>query len=114
MSQHIYSTVCLDRPVSVLVGWDRPLQGFFMVVEFEDSQDDEYAYCNLEDLDLLEFSGLPPTFDFFAEKLQLLGIKLPELIVQELEMDRRSNAGNRRVVYDMNGEVKSDTLKAMA
>lgn len=114
MSQHRYSTMHEKRPVCVLVGWDKPLQGFFLVIEYEDSMDDEYLYSNLEDLSLVAFCGLPPTFDHFSKKLQEFGIDLPGVMLQELEMDKRSNTGNRTVVYDMSGEVKSDSARIMA
>lgn len=35
MSQHVFSTTLAGCPVTVMVGWDRPLGYVFMVVELD-------------------------------------------------------------------------------
>lgn len=113
MSQHIYKTEFQNRPLSVLLGWDRPLSGFFMVLAYEDAKDDfENLYSNLEDPNLLQYRGLPPTIEPFTAKLQELGIEVPEAILDEVEMDGIFNVGNRLVIYDEKGIPKSDSAAA--
>lgn len=63
MSQHILNTImgATAAPVTVMMGWDRPLQGFFCVVEgIEDGEDEDdgYIYSNLLDEELLTLGGL--------------------------------------------------------
>lgn len=112
MSQHIYKTTYQNRPLKVLMGWDRPLSGYFCVLAYEDSNDFENLYSNLEDPKLLQYGGLPPTIEPFLEKLQELGIEVPEAILDEVEMDGIFKMGNRVVVYDEKGLVKTDSAAA--
>lgn len=112
MSQHIYVTTHKDRKVKILIGWDRPLKGYFMVLAYEDSKEFENLYSNLEDPRLKQFMGLPPTIEPFLEKLQELGIEIPEAILDEVEMDGIFNVGNRVVIYDEKGIPTTDTASA--
>lgn len=112
MSQHLFSTQHAGKPVVVLMGWDRPLQGFFLVVEEteprdvdEDDDDGSYVYSNLMDPDLIPWMGLPPTLDPFITKLQALGIAIPSRMVEEVKADAEANVGNRYVTYDASGAI---------
>ena len=98
MSQHIHETVYNSRPINILTGWDRPLQGHFLVVEFTD-QPDEYLYDNLSDPDLAWCMGLPPTMDHFIEKLASLNISLPSEMLANVLVDKFGSAGNKVVFY---------------
>lgn len=40
MSQHYFYTQHNGMKTVVLMGWDRPLQGFFLVVQKEDDKED--------------------------------------------------------------------------
>ncbi len=48
MSQHFLTAICMDRKVDVMMGWDRPLQQFFLVVTLVDPEEgeDEFIYNN--------------------------------------------------------------------
>lgn len=107
MSQHVLPTQCNGKAVEVLMGWDRPLQGFFLVIEVMDGESEEYLYSNLEDPALMRWMGLPPTLDPFLAKLKELGITVPQQMVQEVEADARLNVGNRYVTYDASGAIAS-------
>ena len=107
MSQHLFSTQCNGKAVVVLMGWDRPLQGFFLVVEEDDDEADEYVYSNMEDPALIRWMGLPPTIDPFLTKLLELGITIPARMIEEIRADSLANVGNRHVVYDESGEITS-------
>lgn len=103
MSQHIYRSTYGGRPVTIYMGWDRPLQGFFLVIESEGV--DGYVYSNLDDPELVSCGGLPATLGHFTVKLNELGLVVPQNIVQQVELDATNNVGNRRVFYDAAGNV---------
>lgn len=89
MSQHEYISTYQGRPVRVLMGWDRPLQGFFMVIDETQNLSDEYVYSNLE-----EEVPHPKSLEPFIQKLQELGIPVPEKMLQAVEEDGEKNEGN--------------------
>lgn len=101
MSQHIFHTTHEGRPVSVLMGWDRPLQGFFMVIQDESKKEEFCVYNNLDDPGLLANNGLPPTLEPFVAKLEALGIVIPMAMLEGVELDGILNAGNRYVEYSV-------------
>jgi hypothetical protein len=105
MSQH--SAVLQShggRSVKVLMGWDRPLQGFFLVVQDADDPS-EYLYSNLNDPALRRWLGLPPTIDHFLNELKMLGVTVPVAMVDQVRADAWGNVGNRHVVYDSEGRI---------
>ena len=103
MSQHYFDTTCAGEPASVLMGWDRPLQGYFMVID--SARRDEYVYSNLEDLALAHCGGLSRSLDYFVEKLRELGVSVPARMLSEIRADAVSNVGNRHVAYGVDGNV---------
>lgn len=106
MSQHTFSTTFGNRPVTVLMGWDRPLRGFFMTIEYaDDPEDEEYAYCNLDDPKLIASGGLPPDTEHFKTVLETMNVKLPQRMLDEIEADGKNNTGNRYVSYDAHGNI---------
>lgn len=105
MSQHYYDTqTSSGRNVQVLMGWDRPLQQFFLVVEDMDQSDEEqdpHLYSNLDDAGSLGLTDL----GYFLNKLKELGITIPERMVNEIQADCCMNMGNRQVGYNKNGTI---------
>lgn len=103
MSRHTLETVADGgKPVRVLCGWDRPLQGYFLVVESLDEQDrsDSYLFDNL----MLEHSH-PKSFDGFYSTLRNMGIQVPEYLLVELYFDKEGNVGDKEVKHAIvNGE----------
>lgn len=97
MSQHIINTTDQrGKRVSVQMGWDRPLQQHFLVVEELDATDDgegNYLYSNLAD----PMAGGCRDFSYFEDKLSELGIEVPEEMVFEVVADQFNNVGNRYV-----------------
>lgn len=102
MSQHRYRFKKDGAEVEVLMGWDRPLQHVFMVVEDLSDESGDYLYSNLYEPNM---SAL--TLEYFRGVLDRLQIQVPESMFQEVEIDRRNNAGNRFVVHSENGEFVS-------
>lgn len=107
MSAHHCKAMMGDKLVTVMMGWDRPLQGFFLVVEDPaDPESDDYVYSNIDDPRLRRWHGLPPELDHFIAQLNTLGIEVPALMIEEVRADKRGNVGNRNVVYDEQGNIK--------
>ena len=99
MSQHSFATTFENRPVKVVMGWDRPLQGYFCFVERQDAGagEAEYLYSNLDDRALARRMGFSPSTDYFTEKLMALGIAVPRTMIAEVRLDCAMNIGNRYV-----------------
>lgn len=89
MTQHVFRTTQQDRPIQVLAGWDRPLQGFFLTIEYRDSNEDEFLFNNLE----LECSHRK-SFSTFESALSERGISLPPRMIETIREDRDLNRGD--------------------
>lgn len=75
MSQHRFS----GGKYSVLCGWDKPLQGFFLVIK----EDDEVQYSNL-----YEAESHPKSFDVFLIVLARFGIDISDKLLDQLYQDK--------------------------
>ena len=96
MSQHITPVVHNGKNAEVLVGWDAPLQRFFLVVEDmdfkytdDDEEDSEIIYSNLLDKNLPTFSINYQDLGYFKRILENLKIQIPEEIWQKVLEDRK-------------------------
>lgn len=119
MSQHFFTTVAVIRavsdeqnmPVKVTLGYDRPLDGFFMVIENlssgefpwleeddgdEDDEDDGILYSNL-----FEAESHPQTLERFRQVLGEFSIELPPAMIDEVECDFIDRVGNRAVRHSL-------------
>lgn len=113
MSQHRFQTqTSSGRKVEVTIGYDRPLNGFFLVVmdanqvdAGDEDDDDVIVYSNLDDVELIDLGGLTLDLQYFKNKLAFLGITLAPAIEHELQEDRRQRVGNRVCQYDGAGQV---------
>lgn len=101
MSQRILKTKFQGKKVTVLAGWDRPLQGYFMVIE---DRSGELIYSNLEDEDL---TYLEQEFEYFIEKAKSFGIQIPHNMLVRLHEDKVANIGNAESVFTPDGTEKS-------
>lgn len=104
MSQHFFDSSYQGQPVVILMGWDRPLQGFFLVVEFVEQ--DGFVYSNLEDWDLYFCGGFSSSVEYFERKLEALGLSVPAQMIREIQIDEAMNMGNRQVLYEPDGSIK--------
>lgn len=102
MSQHYFHTVHQGDPITVLLGFDRPLGHFFMVVERREPApgQDDYLYINLDEPDAFELD-----LDHFKTKLKELGIEVPMVMFEQVALDGQMQVGNRVVVYAPDGSV---------
>lgn len=114
MSQHLVHAVYGSEPVQVLMGFDRPLNGFFLVVErlvdrseTGSSADAEetgaYVYSNLEDGRLP--TGMARDVGFLDQVLKELGIAVPRVMLEEVARDGALRVGNKQCWYDSTGAV---------
>ncbi len=94
MSQHVFLCPNDSGFYAVLMGWDRPLQQYFLVV-YRASMDDEPIYSNLYD------DTSRPTLKYYLTKLEELNIELPYPMVEELIQDAANNAGNKEVLHQI-------------
>lgn len=105
MSQHCLQTEHKGRRVTVQLGWDRPLQQFYLVVfcdlagHSEDTDAEGYLYFNLADPVAMGCKDL----DYFRNKLQELDISVPESMFREVRLDAHLCVSNRHVVYQEDG-----------
>jgi len=108
MSQHYFPTSYEGRSVTVVVGFDRPLRGFFCFVERNDADEageEQFVYSNLEDPKLAHCMGMARTLKHFEKRLADLGFEVPRSMFAEAEADQRFNVGNRCAWHDATGVV---------
>lgn len=103
MSQHRFTTECNGSPISILMGYDYPLDGYFMVIERlstgtddvsddKDHEADEYLYSNL-----YEVESHPKSLACYQQKLAELNIEVPAQMLEEIIEDRAQRVGNKFV-----------------
>lgn len=96
MSQHSYATRTSDgSEVTVILGYDRPLNYVFCTVSCEskdESEDGNILYSNLADDD----AGTHlQEVDYYRKVLEDLGISVPDHIFTEVKIDQLERIGNR-------------------
>ncbi len=96
MSRHRFKTTLQGRPISVDMGWDRPLQGFFMLVQREDAsiEEESFLYDNLSQ-EVSHFATIDPYLDVLTS----LNITIPNEMVEEIWRDGEENVGNKCVEH---------------
>lgn len=101
MSQHILNTTMGLDPVQVLIGYDRPLGHFFLVVTRLHAAEDEddLIYSNLDD----PIAGLARDLNRYRDILNDLGIVVPETMLTNVLQDAVDRAGNKIVLYQIDG-----------
>lgn len=102
MSQHVFFTEFKGAPARVQMGWDRPLQCFYLVVQLLNEPDERkaYPYSNLDDPGAEDCD-----LNYFSKKLKALGITVPETMFFETALDRCFNVGNRRMTHAADGTM---------
>ncbi len=91
MSQHSYSLKHNGEETNIMMGWDKPLQYFFMIIEKE-SDIDEPFWSNLNQLEPYQ-----KNLNFYLKILNELNIKLPPQMIEEVMEDQINNIGNKTV-----------------
>lgn len=101
MSQHLFCTLHDNTPTRILMGWDRPLQGYFMVIEKPDIDEDEPFWSNLTHCEPSHPKNLKP----FLAVLKKLSITVPLKMIEEVLEDGVTNHGNKEVTHKVEGEI---------
>ena len=107
MSLHRYTNTDGDRKTVVAIGWDRPLQGFFMtIIEVapepitdtgDEAEDNEtFLFNNLE-----QQIPHPKGINGYLAELEHRGIDLPQQMVNEVLVDGMHNVGNKCVDHSI-------------
>jgi hypothetical protein len=99
MTQRTLKTTIVDRPVIIQMGGDARLQYHFMVIDFDDSEEDEPLYSNLSD----DNAGLAGQLSYFAKKARSFGIEIPQSMLAKLQADEALNLGNATSTFDAAG-----------
>jgi hypothetical protein len=99
MTQRLLKTVIDGRVAFVQMGWDARLQYHYMVIDHEDSDQDEPLYSNLNDRQ----AGLGGSLDYFVEQARLLGVDIPPAMIARLLADEALNIGNATSEFDAAG-----------
>ncbi|HCM5830611.1 hypothetical protein [Klebsiella pneumoniae] len=100
MSRHYFATSHKGAPVTVYLGWDRPVQYFFLVIEKSAArvEEDDYLYSNLHERDPFGH-GL----DYYRDVLRHFQIVVPESMFTEVQRDADNHVGNRIVIHQVDG-----------
>lgn len=109
MSRHYFKTEYSGKPVEVLMGFDRPLNGFFMVIDYQEEPEDDdecdgYLFSNMWQED-----PHPHMLKPYLEKLTELNISVPPAMIAEIESDGRQKMGNKDVLHSMVDDTYSRT-----
>ena len=78
MSQHYFTLIHEEVETTVLLGWDRPLGGYFMVIEKANDQETPF-WSNLD-----YTNSHPDSLDPFLAVLDVFGIHLPCQMILEV------------------------------
>jgi hypothetical protein len=94
MSQHFFETTYLNEPVRIMMGWDRPLQYYFLLIEKLTSDEEErIIWSNLDHFTAFEARSL----ENYLSVLNGLCIGVPEQMIAEIHADAAANCGNKEV-----------------
>lgn len=106
MSRHYFATFHKGFPITVYLGWDRPMRYFFLVIEkpaelVDDAmqvEDDDHLYSNLHERDPFGHD-----LDYYRQVLRHFHIHVPESMFTEVQQDCEGNGGNRVVKHGTDG-----------
>lgn len=98
MTQHIFESCVDNKPVSVMCGWDRRMNGFFL--DITDWNDDEnVVYCSSNDEAFSRSMGFSESFVPFENVMAGLGLAYPPTLAQAVGEDKQNNTGNAITRY---------------
>jgi len=105
MSLHKYTTQLGNIELVVTMGWDRPLQGFFMTIIQTNFEPAPAGEENEEDDEICLFNNLeqqvshPKGIEAYLFELEHRGIEVPEQMINEILADGMHNVGNKIVEH---------------
>ncbi len=117
MSQHLVYVSRNNQPCEILIGWDKPLQLFFLDVKVltprktcvEDPFNYVYLYSSLEDPNSNSPFNNPgmdaaQALEYYTDRLKQLDITLPDYILNQLLEDKKNNAGNSTMIHEQSSD----------
>lgn len=113
MSRHCFDTSHKGFPIIVVLGWDRPMQYFFLTIEkpaelIDDAmqvEDDRFLYSNMHETDPFGHD-----LDYYREVLRHFQIIVPESLFREVQSDAERNVGNRFTRHQADGSFTEPGL----
>jgi len=105
MSLHKYTTQPRNIELVVTMGWDRPLQGFFMNIIQTNLEPASSGEKTEEDEEVFLFNNLeqqvshPKGIEAYLFELEHRGIEVPEQMINEVLADGMHNVGNKIVEH---------------
>lgn len=113
MSRHYFDTLHKGFPITVMLGWDRPMDYFFLVIEKPAElidntmkvESDDFLYSNLHERDPFNHD-----LDYYHEVLRHFRIAVPESMFIEVQRDRESHTGNRVAKHQTDGSFTEREL----
>jgi len=105
MSLHKYTTQLRNIELVVTMGWDRPLQGFFMTIIQTNLEPESVDKKYEEDDEVFLFNNLeqqvshPKGIEAYLFELEHRGIEVPEKMINEVLADGMHNVGNKIVEH---------------
>lgn len=97
MSRHFIHMGHGERKITVVAGYDRPLQSLFLHVIYADlppREEERFLYDSLDDPDA-DWTDI----NTLADRLETLGIAVPPSLIEGIFLDQCLNAGNRIVEH---------------
>ena len=87
-----------DETYSVLTGFDRPMQGFFLVIypSGDDGTKHDPLWSNLDHV-----PAHPETFAHFAPVLERFNLRLPPDLIERVQRDQREQRGAKHPWADL-------------
>jgi len=106
MTRRYFDGDYADRPIRVTLGYDRPLDEFFLQIIYRPKDEDEeledypYVYVSLDDPD-----ALTDDLEYFRAKLRELHIVVPESMFLAVNEDAADGVGNLIAEHFANGRI---------
>lgn len=106
MSRHHFITTHKGFPITVILGWDRPMGYFFLMIEKPPElidntmqvEDEDFLYSNLHEDDPFGHD-----LEYYGQVLRHFQIDVPQSMFVQVMRDAINNTGNRVVTYQSNG-----------
>ncbi|SSW73803.1 hypothetical protein AVE30378_06150 [Achromobacter veterisilvae] len=102
MSRHYFDTVHKGFPITVVLGWDRPMNYFFLFIEKPTELIDDTAK--------VESDPFNHDLDYYRVVLCHFQIDVPESMFTEVQQDCEGNVGNRVVKHQADGSFTEQTF----
>lgn len=103
MSQHTYQTQYKGQEARILMGFDRPMQAFFMDINLKTRFETIPLYASSKDPELQGSFGMSKSIDIYCKRLVEFDLTIPETMLHAVQKDGEDNAGN--VVMDHGSSV---------